>query len=78
MFPIAEARFLAPEVKLFRIAAPRIARKRKTTKLMNRLLQQRNAMYRDAEAESLRAFLEDPEKELGRVRESCQLHEVNA
>ena len=116
MFPIAEARFLAPEVKLFRIAAPRIARKRqagqfvivrlhddgeripltiagsaadgtitlivqgigKTTKLMNRLLQQRNAMYRDAEAESLRAFLEDPEKELGRVRESCQLHEVSA
>lgn len=28
MFPILEARFLAPEVKLFRIAAPRIARKR--------------------------------------------------
>lgn len=42
------------------------------------VLQQRNAMYRDAEAESLRAFLEDPEKELGRVRESCQLHEVSA
>jgi ferredoxin--NADP+ reductase len=27
-FPILEARFLAPEVKLFRIAAPRIAKKR--------------------------------------------------
>lgn len=29
MFPIVEARFLAPEVKLFRIRAPQIARKRK-------------------------------------------------
>jgi ferredoxin--NADP+ reductase len=29
MFKIVEARFLAPEVKLFRIQAPRIARKRK-------------------------------------------------
>jgi ferredoxin--NADP+ reductase len=29
MFPIVEARFLAPDVKLFRIRAPRIARKRK-------------------------------------------------
>lgn len=29
MFPIVEARFLAPEVKLFRIVAPQIARKRK-------------------------------------------------
>jgi ferredoxin--NADP+ reductase len=28
MFPIVEARFLAPEVKLFRITAPRIAKKR--------------------------------------------------
>jgi len=28
MFPILEARWLAPDVKLFRIAAPRIARKR--------------------------------------------------
>ena len=28
MFPILEARFLAPDVKLFRIGAPRIARKR--------------------------------------------------
>jgi ferredoxin--NADP+ reductase len=28
MFPILEARFIAPDVKLFRIAAPRIARKR--------------------------------------------------
>jgi ferredoxin--NADP+ reductase len=28
VFPILEARFLAPEVKLFRIEAPRIARKR--------------------------------------------------
>jgi len=28
MFPIVEARFLAPDVKLFRIQAPRIARKR--------------------------------------------------
>ena len=29
MFPIVEARFLAPEVKLFRIRAPQIAKKRK-------------------------------------------------
>ncbi|QDV65598.1 sulfide/dihydroorotate dehydrogenase-like FAD/NAD-binding protein [Crateriforma conspicua] len=29
MFPIVEARFLAPDVKLFRIQAPRIARKRR-------------------------------------------------
>ena len=29
MYPIAEARWLAPEIKLFRIAAPRIARKRR-------------------------------------------------
>ncbi len=29
MFEIKEARFLAPEIKLFRIAAPRVARKRK-------------------------------------------------
>lgn len=29
MFPITEARFLAPDVKLFRIEAPRIARHRK-------------------------------------------------
>ncbi len=29
MFPIVEARFLAPDVKLFRIEAPRVARKRK-------------------------------------------------
>ncbi len=28
MFPILEARFIAPDVKLFRIEAPRIARKR--------------------------------------------------
>ena len=28
MFPIVEARFLAPDVKLFRVEAPRIARKR--------------------------------------------------
>lgn len=28
MFPIVEARFLAPDVKLFRIEAPRVARKR--------------------------------------------------
>ena len=28
MFPIVEARFLAPDVKLFRIVAPRVARKR--------------------------------------------------
>ncbi|HSF43727.1 MAG TPA: sulfide/dihydroorotate dehydrogenase-like FAD/NAD-binding protein [Thermoanaerobaculia bacterium] len=41
------------------------------------VLQQRNAMYRDAEAESLRAFLDDPEKDLARVRESCQLHGVS-
>ena len=42
------------------------------------VLQMRNAMYREAEAESLRAFLADPEKDLGRARESCQLHEVRA
>jgi ferredoxin--NADP+ reductase len=42
------------------------------------VLQQRNAMYREAEAESLRAFLDDPEKDLGRVRESCRRHEVSA
>jgi ferredoxin--NADP+ reductase len=29
MFPILEARFLAPDVKYFRIAAPKVARKRK-------------------------------------------------
>ncbi len=29
MFPLLEARFLAPDVKLFRIQAPRVARKRK-------------------------------------------------
>ncbi|HEX3127027.1 MAG TPA: sulfide/dihydroorotate dehydrogenase-like FAD/NAD-binding protein [Thermoanaerobaculia bacterium] len=29
MFPIVEARFLAPDVKLFRIEAPRVARKRR-------------------------------------------------
>jgi ferredoxin--NADP+ reductase len=28
MFPILEARFIAPDVKLFRISAPRVARKR--------------------------------------------------
>ncbi len=28
MFPIVEARFLAPDVKLLRIEAPRVARKR--------------------------------------------------
>ena len=28
MFPIVEARFLAPDVKLFRVTAPRVARKR--------------------------------------------------
>jgi ferredoxin--NADP+ reductase len=28
MFQIVEARFLAPDVKLFRIQAPRVARKR--------------------------------------------------
>lgn len=42
------------------------------------VLQQRNAMYREAEAEALRAFLDDPDRELARVRESCQLHEVSA
>jgi ferredoxin/flavodoxin---NADP+ reductase len=39
------------------------------------VLQQRNAMYRDAEAESLRTFLDDPEKDLARVRGACQLDE---
>ena len=42
------------------------------------VLQQRNAMYREAEAEALRAFLDDPGKEIGRVRESCQLSGGNA
>lgn len=42
------------------------------------VLQRRNAMYREAEAESLRAFLDNPQADLGRVRESCQLHEVRA
>ena len=42
------------------------------------VLQQRNAMYREAEAESLHTFLQDPDRELGRVRDSCQLHEVSA
>ena len=42
------------------------------------VLQQRNAMYREAEAESLRAFLDDPDRELARVRESCQLPGGNA
>ncbi|HEX7185634.1 MAG TPA: sulfide/dihydroorotate dehydrogenase-like FAD/NAD-binding protein [Thermoanaerobaculia bacterium] len=42
------------------------------------VLQQRNAMYREAEAESLRVFLDDPEKNLERVRASCQLHEASA
>ena len=41
------------------------------------VLQQRNAMYRDAEAESLRVFLDDPARDLGRVRASCRLHEVS-
>jgi ferredoxin--NADP+ reductase len=40
------------------------------------VLQQRNAMYRDAEAEALRAFLDHPEKDLERVR-ACH-SEVNA
>ena len=42
------------------------------------VLQRRNAMYREAEAESLRAFLGDPEKDLEQARESCRLHEVRA
>lgn len=37
------------------------------------VLQQRNATYRDAEAESLRAFLDDPDKDLERVRADCRL-----
>jgi hypothetical protein len=41
------------------------------------VLQQRNAMYRDAETESLRAFLGDPDQDLRRVRASCRLHEVS-
>jgi len=35
------------------------------------VLQQRNAMYRDAEAESLHAFLENPEQDLARVHGAC-------
>lgn len=42
------------------------------------VLQQRNAMYREAEGESLRAFLDDPERDLGRVRGACQAVEVEA
>jgi hypothetical protein len=34
-------------------------------------------MYRDAETESLRAFLGDPDQDLRRVRASCRLHEVS-
>jgi ferredoxin/flavodoxin---NADP+ reductase len=39
-----------------------------------RVLQQRNAMYRDAEAESLHAFLENPEHDLARVHGACHEH----
>jgi ferredoxin/flavodoxin---NADP+ reductase len=39
-----------------------------------RVLQQRNAMYRDAEAESLHAFLENPEHDLVRVHGACHEH----
>lgn len=39
------------------------------------VLQQRNEMYRDAEAESLRTFLEDPDKDLERARSACRLHD---
>jgi ferredoxin--NADP+ reductase len=42
------------------------------------VLAQRNASYREAEGRSLAAFLEDPERELARVRESCRLSEVPA
>jgi ferredoxin/flavodoxin---NADP+ reductase len=42
------------------------------------VLQQRNSMYRDAEGEALRAFLDDPEKALGRVRGACHAVEVEA
>ena len=42
------------------------------------VLQQRSSMYRDAEAESLRAFLDHPEEDLARVRHACQLEEVRA
>ena len=42
------------------------------------VLQQRSSMYRDAEAESLRAFLANPEEDLARVRGACQLEEVRA
>jgi ferredoxin/flavodoxin---NADP+ reductase len=42
------------------------------------VLQQRNSMYREAEGEALRAFLDDPGKALGRVRGACHAVEVEA
>ncbi len=35
------------------------------------VLQQRNAMYREAEAQSLQAFLADPERDLAHVHGAC-------
>jgi ferredoxin--NADP+ reductase len=35
MFPLLEARFIAPDVKLFRILAPRVARKRRAGQCIN-------------------------------------------
>jgi ferredoxin/flavodoxin---NADP+ reductase len=42
------------------------------------VLQQRNSMYREAESESLHAFLADPEKDLARVRGACRAGEAAA
>lgn len=42
------------------------------------VLAQRNASYREAEGRSLSAFLENPERELARVRESCRISELPA
>jgi ferredoxin--NADP+ reductase len=42
------------------------------------VLQQRNAMYRDAESQALRSFLENPEPDLALVRGACAALEVEA
>jgi ferredoxin--NADP+ reductase len=42
------------------------------------VLQQRNSIYREAEGEALRAFLEDPERDLALARGACQALEVEA
>jgi ferredoxin--NADP+ reductase len=41
------------------------------------VLAQRNAMYREAESESLRAFLEHPEADLALARGACRDQETH-